>query len=324
MIAALRQHWPEYLMEAAGLGCFMISACVFAVAIGHPASPVHPAGASPVLRRLLMGIAMGLTGVAIVYSPWGKQSGAHINPSITLTFARLGKVAPWDAAFYVLAQFVGAALGLAAGALVLGRLVAAAPIRYVATTPGPWGAGAAFATELVMSFVLMTAVLWASNSARAARFTGLIAGMLVATYITLAAPLSGMSMNPARSFAPAAAAGLWDTLWVYFTAPPLGMLSAAEVYIWIRGRRRVACAKLHHQNSRRCIFRCGYAADPGGRERTARAVPAAPSAARLVLARFCRYGDRAAGLGRNRDGGGMVPADVLRARRRHRRAIAAR
>jgi aquaporin Z len=262
MIAALRQHWPEYLMEAAGLGLFMISACFFAVAIGHPASPV--AGTSPVLRRLLMGIAMGLTGVAIVYSPWGKQSGAHINPSVTLTFARLGKVAPWDALFYVFAQFAGATLGIAAGATALGRLVADPPIRYVATTPGPWGAGAAFATELVISFVLMAAVLWASNAAGAARFTGLIAGMLVAAYITLAAPLSGMSMNPARSFASAAAARLWDTLWVYFTAPPLGMLAAAEAYVWVRGRSNVVCAKLHHQNSRRCIFRCGYASGAGG------------------------------------------------------------
>lgn len=264
MIVALRHHWPEYLMEAAGLVSFMISACFFAVAIHHPFSPLHPAGAPPVLRRLLMGIAMGLTAVALVYSPWGKRSGAHLNPALTLTYARLGKVARWDALFYVLAQFAGAGLGIVAAAGLLGRLLADPAIRYVATAPGPWGAGVAFGTELVISFGLMAAVLWASNVESVARFTGLIAGVLVATYITFAAPVSGMSMNPARSFASAVAARLWEPLWIYFTAPPLGMLAAAEAYVWIRGRRSVRCAKLHHQNAARCIFRCGYAAAGGG------------------------------------------------------------
>lgn len=109
---ALQLHWPEYLMEAAGLGFFMMSACLFGALYENPASPVRQAISSTLLRRLLMGISMGLTSIAIVYSPWGKQSGAHINPSVTLTFFRLGKIAKWDALFYALAQFVGASLGV--------------------------------------------------------------------------------------------------------------------------------------------------------------------------------------------------------------------
>ena len=92
VINALRQHWPEYLMEAAGLGMFMISACLFGTLLEYPGSPVHNAIADPMLRRVLMGFAMGLTAIGIIYSPWGKQSGAHINPSITMTFFRLGKI----------------------------------------------------------------------------------------------------------------------------------------------------------------------------------------------------------------------------------------
>ena len=76
-------------------------------------------------------------------------------------------------------------------------------------------------------------------------------------YLTVEAPLSGMSMNPARTFASAVSARLWTALWVYFTAPPLGMLLAAEVYVRLKGARRVICAKLHHHNRKRCIFRCG-------------------------------------------------------------------
>src|SRR5574342_250979 len=105
MRSALARHWPEYLMEAAGLGIFMLSACLFDVLLEHPASPFRQAIADPLTRRMLMGVAMGLTAVVIIYSPWGMQSGAHLNPAVTLSFLRLGKVAIWDGVFYVLAQF---------------------------------------------------------------------------------------------------------------------------------------------------------------------------------------------------------------------------
>ena len=111
--------------------------------------------------------------------------------------------------------------------------------------------------ELAISFGLMTIVLLVSNTPRLARFTGLFAGLLVATYISLEAPLSGMSMNPARSFGSAFSARSWTALWVYFTAPPLGMLLAAETYLRVARSRGVFCAKLHHDNPSRCIF-CAY------------------------------------------------------------------
>jgi aquaporin Z len=106
----------------------------------------------------------------------------------------------------------------------------------------------------------MSVVLRISNTAQLARYTPLFAGVLVATYITLEAPISGMSMNPARTFGSAVAAQLWTSLWIYFTAPPLGMLAAAEVYRWQKGAHAVLCAKLHHHNDKRCIFRCGHEA----------------------------------------------------------------
>src|SRR5437879_6484479 len=113
-------HWPEYCMEAAGLGAFMISACAFGVLLEHPTSPLRAAIASDDLRRVLMGTAMGLTAVGIVYSPWGRRSGAHVNPCLTLTFYRLGKIAPIDALFYVLAQFAGGAAGVWIASRMLG------------------------------------------------------------------------------------------------------------------------------------------------------------------------------------------------------------
>jgi aquaporin Z len=104
-------------MEAAGLGAFMVSACLFATLLEYPGSAVREALSAATLRRVLMGLAMGLTAIVIIYSPWGKQSGAHINPAVTLTFLRLGKIP-------------------------------------VVTVPGSAGEIVAFVAELVISFFL--------------------------------------------------------------------------------------------------------------------------------------------------------------------------
>jgi len=260
MITALKAHWPEYLMEASELGIFMISACTFGVLLFHPASPVSQSMNNELLKRILMGVAMGSTAIAIISSPIGKRSGAHFNPAVTLTYLRLGKIAPWDAAFYIAFQFIGGIAGVLAALLVLGNLVAHAAVNYSATLPGTSGPARAFLAELIISFILMSVVLTVSNTRRLGRWTGLFAGALIATYISIESPISGMSMNPARTFGSAAVGHIWTALWIYFTAPPLGMLLAAELYTRVRSVRAVACAKLNHYNNTRCIFRCNFQA----------------------------------------------------------------
>lgn len=255
---ALAAHWPEYLMEAAALGSFMISACVFGVLLEHSESPLHQGIPDPLLRRAFMGLAMGLTAVTIIHSPWGKQSGAHMNPALTVSFYLLGKIQRWDAVFYGLAQFAGGVLGVLLTAAVLRAPVADPSVNYVVTVPGDRGELAAFAAEAAISFLLLLVVLAVSNTKRLSRFTGWFAGALVAVYITVEAPLSGMSMNPARTFGSAFFAGEWRGLWIYFTAPALGMLLAAAVYRAWRGSHGVLCAKLHHHNDKRCIFHCNF------------------------------------------------------------------
>jgi aquaporin Z len=196
MIEALRRHWPEFLMEAAELGIFMISACSFGVLLEHPTSPLRQAIPDSLMRRGLMGLAMGTTAVAIIYSPLGKQSGAHFNPSITLTFFRLGKIKFWDAFFYTLAQFAGGIAGVLVATAVLRKAIGHPSVNYVATLPGEFGPGVAFLAEFIISFTLMTVVLRVSNTERIARYTGLFAGTLVATYISFEAPLSGITPEP--------------------------------------------------------------------------------------------------------------------------------
>ena len=252
--AALGSHWPEYLIEAAGLGAFMVVAGSCVMLADAPATV--RAVTDPDIRRAL--VAMGLTAIVIIYSPWGQWSGAHLNPAVTLTFLRLGKVAPADALFYVLAQFAGGAAGTLLLAAVAGGRFTAPPVAAVATQPGRWGSLAAWAAEIAIAFVLMTTVLRANGSLRLMRWTGVCAGILVAFYIAVEAPVSGMSLNPARSVASALPSGLVHGIWIYLTAPPLGMQLAAE---WHRRLgRSTPCAKLHHDRSGRCIFRCDFAA----------------------------------------------------------------
>jgi aquaporin Z len=254
---ALRGHWPEYLIEAWGLGTFMVSAGAFTTLFDYPGSPLHRLIADADVRRCLIGVAMGLTAIALIYSPWCKRSGGHLNPAVTLTFLRLGKVKAADAFFYILAQFVGGTVGVLIVWAVLGAAFAEPPVFFVNTLPGGAGIGAAFVTELAMSCGLMLMVLSALASQRLMPQIGLFAGIMVASYITFLAPLSGMSMNPARSFASAAPAGSFAFLWLYLTAPVIGMLAAVEIFRLGKLGREKFCAKLNHDYHYRCIH-CGH------------------------------------------------------------------
>ena len=253
-ISSLRRHWPEYLMEVGELGWYLFVACVVATLLQHPASIVRQFVSSSLARRGLMGLAMGATAIAIVMSPWGKRSGGHFNPAISFTFYRLGKVEFWDAWLYVIAQFLGAIGGVALARYVLRGALDNHAVRYAVTVPGVYGSTVALLAELAISFILMITVLFATNHKRLAPYTAYFVGMLIATYFTFEAPLPGMSTNPARTFGSALHPNYWHALWIYFIAPSMGMLAAGEVFLRVRRGAAPYCAKLHHANSKRCIF----------------------------------------------------------------------
>jgi aquaporin Z len=268
-------HWREYAIEAAALGTFLVSASLVTVLLEHPASPVRQALPDALLRRALTGVAMGLTAMALIYSPAGRRSGLHMNPAVTLTFWHLGKMRGLDAAAYVLSQFAGATFAMAALAWMAGAWVGHPQVNYVQTLPGPAGAGVAFGAEALISMGMMLVVLTVSSS-RFARLTGVCAGCLVALYITVEAPLSGMSMNPARTVGPALVAGMLAPTWIYCAAPLAGMLAASAVHVRLRGLESVRCAKLHHGHRYPCIFHCTYAAPSAAVPAATRLAPALP------------------------------------------------
>jgi aquaporin Z len=235
MLKAFQSNWRLYLIEAWALGMFMVSATFFVVVFYHPIFSFNTAIQDPFFKRFLIGLAMGLTAVALIESGWGKKSGAHMNPSVTLAQLQLGRLAKEDAYWYILFQTIGATIPMVFGRLFFNNYLAYPAVDYIVTKPGPQGIWVAFIAEAGISFLLLITLLVVSNS-KLNKFTSLAAGGLVCAFITLEAPLSGMSINPARSFGSAIAAQEWDSFWIYIMAPIGGMQIAAYVFQLAKNR----------------------------------------------------------------------------------------
>lgn len=246
MATAWRRHWPYYTVEAVELAVFISCASVLAVVVEHPASPVRQALGGATTRRAVQGILMGLVVVGTVYSPWGKRSGAYMNPALTLAFWQMGKISGPDAIWYSLAQVAGAIGAAQFWALVLGTWYAHPVVHYATTKPLPRPGGEllAFAAEFVISFLLIVVVLGTLHCQKLKKRTGWVLGGLIACYIIVEAPLSGMSLNPARSLGPALVAGDYHGLWLYCVAPPLAMWLATVLFRRFYQGNSLACAAL--------------------------------------------------------------------------------
>lgn len=261
--AALQYHWRLYVDEGVELAIFMISACFFTVWLFDPALPIVHLLPGSAFRRLLMGASMGATAILIIRSPPGKQSGAHFNPAITLTYFRLGKINLWDTGFYVVSQFIGGICGVGLSALCLRGSLAVPTVDYAVTVPlvtvPRWGGtAAAFCAEYFMAALLMLVVLWFSNRPPLARYTSYLVGVLIMFYVFVFAPISGFSINPARTTGSAVFAHVWTAAWLYFVAPLFGMMTSAEIYLRAYGKEKVLCAKLHPAPNYPCPFLCQF------------------------------------------------------------------
>jgi aquaporin NIP len=174
----------------------------------------------------------GLVIMVMVYAT-GHLSGAHINPAVTLAFTLTRHFPPRDAIAYIAAQLAGAT----AGALVLLALWSAKPAALGATVPS-LDAGAALLYEVVLTAVLMFVIVAVATDTRAVGAAAAIAiGGAVGLDALFAGPLTGASMNPARSFGPALAAGEWTDFWVYIVGPLAGAALGAGAYEFIRAPR---------------------------------------------------------------------------------------
>jgi aquaporin Z len=222
-------------------------------------SPISTSLGDPTLRRLVTGTVFVATAVAVAYSPLGRRSGGHLNPSVTIGFSALGQLHWWGAALYVSYQVTGAVIGTGAVLALWGK--AARSVHLGATLPGHRGPLAAFCAEAAGTFLLVFLIFHCVDRPRVMRFTPIAAGLLVVIVVVIEAPLSSTSLNPARSLGPAIVGNTFTALWIYLLATPLGALLAALVFSRTRGS--VPCAKLVHTGDEACSFRhCAYR-EPG-------------------------------------------------------------
>ena len=220
----LRKNFILYCYEALGLGIFMFFAGLADVVINHPGLPIQQHFHLAIIRRFFIGLCMGLTALYILNSPFGKKSGAHINPSVTIVQYRLGNITSMNAIFYVLFQFIGGSLGMYLIYLLFPHLIPHPAINFIVTQPSDAGVVLAFAFEFIISFLLITTVLYSNTNKQLSRYTAYFVAILITLFITFEAPYSGMSMNPARTFASAIVSGEWKSFWLYCIAPPAGMI----------------------------------------------------------------------------------------------------
>jgi aquaporin Z len=236
--ASFNKNRKFYLQEALGLGIFMVSACFFSGLL-FGKSGYFVSDFSPFWRQTMLGLMMGLTALYIFYSRFTSPSGSHINPAVTLTFLRLGKMDRWDSFFYIIFQFAGGTITVYLMAFLMGENLTSAPVRDVVTIPGKYGSLAAAATEFVIAFIMMSMTLFTADHEILKKYSRIFAGILVAAYVIIAGPISGFGMNPARSFSSALPSGVWDSFWIYLFVPLAGMLGAAEFYLFARKRSTV-------------------------------------------------------------------------------------
>ena len=235
MLALIFRHWRHYLAEACGLGFFMLGASILTTQLRYKEAWLHGVITAPMAQMATLGLGMAVVVAIIIYTPWGNKSGAHINPAVTLAMWRLGKIDAHDALCYIAAQFAGSVVAVQIAGLILGTGYTKAGTNYVVTQPGARGPVAAFFAEWIIAFVLMMVLMWALSDQKREQFAGLFIAVLLGFYLVVEEPFSGMSLNPARSFASALAAREWKDLWIYFVAPISATLTAAELFRWITG-----------------------------------------------------------------------------------------
>jgi aquaporin Z len=214
-----RKIFYIYLSECIGTALLIgvgLSVVIFDNGNGSPVVAWIPDAAT---RRALTGFLFGTTGCLITLSPVGRISGAHINPTVTIAFWLRRRMLARHALGYVLAQSAGAVIG-ALPLLLWGKM--GASVGYGNTVPIPGELPAAFAGEVITSFLLVSGIFCFTGHRRLRRFTPFLIPPLFCVMVWAEGALSGTSTNPARSLGPAVVSGVWTAWWLYLLAPIAG------------------------------------------------------------------------------------------------------
>jgi aquaporin Z len=246
-------HWVEWGAEFLGTGLLLLGGLSAVCLDFGSGGAVARAVPSHSARLLITGLLFAGTGSLMAISPWGRRSGAHLNPVVTLGFWLRGHVHPHDLAGYIVAQVLGAFAGTALVRLAWGHV--ALSVDLGVTQPGRglnWLA--AVGVEALMTAVLVSTIFAMVASARRARWTPLVLWPVIAILVWQGAPYTGTSLNPARSLAPAALLPHWTYYEVYVAGPVLGSLVAVALFALLPDVEAVT-AKLYHDTRYRSTLR---------------------------------------------------------------------
>jgi aquaporin Z len=247
-----------YGCELAGTTLVITNGLILACWLFGAGSPILQWFPNRPLRVLLEAFLAAVLAIIITYSPLGKRSGGHLNPAMTLGFWLLNKISTQDALAYTLMQFLGAFIGTLLVRSLFPGLVHSIKGGVTLLSQGIEPAFG-FGLELGMTFLVMLIVLASVNS-RWKQWSGVISETVYIGLYINAAPLTGASLNPARSLAPAALIMFWENQWIYWLGPPLGASLAVLLYRQgFIGSGKSYCCKLYHTDEIPCHHvRCGY------------------------------------------------------------------
>jgi aquaporin Z len=263
MMGALHRPvpWQLFLSELLGTAVLLLVGLSIVIMMFGTGSPVALVIPSEALRRLVTGFLFGTTGALIALSPVGRESGAHINPVVTLGFCLMGRLDATTAAGYVVSQLAGAAIG-AVPLLAWGPM--GHSVAFGATLPGQgYSTLTVVMGEAITTFTMVTLLCIFLAFRPLRRYTPAIFPPLYAVMVCLEAPISGTSTNPARSFGPALVSGEWQAWWIFWVGPILGTLAAILACNTLASHIEVA--KLYHFDSDRHGLLRRKPRDTGGR-----------------------------------------------------------
>ena len=241
-------HWVDWGCELLGTALLLGGGLSAICLTMHPGGFVREHVPSLTLRLLITGTLFGGTGSLNALAPWGRRSGAHLNPVVTLAFFLRGRVHPADVAGYVAGQLAGALLGALAVLALWGPVARAVDLGV--TQPGDGASPlAATAIEAGMTALLVLVILVLTSDTRTARWTPLANVALIALLVATLAPETGTSLNPVRSAGPALVLPELRHLGVYVAGPLLGSLLASAAFALVLRERTTMTAKLFHDPS---------------------------------------------------------------------------
>jgi aquaporin Z len=246
-----RVRWRLFFSELIGTGLLVLGGLSVVILMFGEGSPLVQWMPNERLRMVLSSLLFGAIGSAIALSRIGKESGAHINPAVTLGFWMMRKLDLRAASGYIIAQLVGASLG-ALPLLAWGSM--GQSVAFGATIPGAgYSTSAVLMGEVITTFGLIATLCIFLGFHQLRPYTPLVIPFLYAVMVPLEAHISGTSTNPARTFGPALISGRWDGWWIYWVGPLVGMMMAVAIFSSFA--RRIEVAKLYHfESDRRRLF----------------------------------------------------------------------